>query len=130
MPFDGYPKPVKLLRYLVSMVAADDFITLDFFAGSGTTGKAVMSLNAEQGGKRRFILVQFPERIPEDKAAYRVGFKKILEITIARNTEVATRLNAAADDLEEQAKDALPGMENPRPPVIRPGFKVYRIAKS
>ena len=130
VPFDGYPKPVKLLRYLVSMVAADDFITLDFFAGSGTTGEAVMSLNAERGGKRRFVLVQFPEQIPEDKAAYQVGFKKISEITIARNTEVATRLNAAADVLEEQAKKELPGMENARPPVIRPGFKVYRIAKS
>lgn len=130
VPFDGYPKPVKLLRYLVSMVAADDFITLDFFAGSGTTGEAVMSLNAEQGGKRRFILVQFPEQISEEDAAYKVGYKKISEITIARNTEVVARLNAAADDLEERAKGELLGLENIRPPVTRPGFKVYRIAKS
>lgn len=130
MPFDGYPKPVKLLRYLVSMVSADDFITLDFFAGSGTTGEAVMSLNAERGGKRRFILVQFPEQIPQDKAAYRVGFKKISEITIARNKKVVAQLNEAADELENQTRKALPGLENTGPPVIRPGFKVYRIAKS
>ena len=130
VPFDGYPKPVKLIRYLVSMVAADDFTTLDFFAGSGTTAEAVMSLNAEQGGKRRFILVQFPELITEEKAAYKAGFKKISEITIARNRSVVTRLNAVADGLEEQTKEELLGIEDARPPLIRTGFRVYRIAKS
>lgn len=116
VPFDGYPKPVKLLKYLVSMVASDDFITLDFFAGSGTTGEAVMSLNAEQGGKRRFILVQFPEQISENQAAYRIGFRKISDIAIARNTEVVTRLTAGNGEC--------------CPPATRPGFKVYSIAKS
>ena len=67
------PKPTALIQKLVHIGAGQDDIILDFFAGSGTTAQAVMELNAEDGGNRRFILVQLPEEIKEDKnkTAYR-----------------------------------------------------------
>jgi len=67
-----YPKPTTLIKYLINMVCEDDDIILDFFAGSGTTGDAVMQLNAEDGGNRKFILVQLDEPIDpkKNKTAY------------------------------------------------------------
>ena len=66
------PKPVELIKYLISLLRDKDMIILDFFAGSGTTGDAVMQLNAEDGGNRRYILVQLPEPInpKKNKVAY------------------------------------------------------------
>ncbi len=66
-----YPKPVSLLRYLVNSCTSGEDIVLDFFAGSGTTGHAVIALNAEDGGRRRYILVQLPEPLDPDTAASR-----------------------------------------------------------
>lgn len=65
LKFD-YPKPVGLIRYLLSMVRGNDFTVLDFFAGSGTTGHAVMELNAMDGGNRRFVLVDWVEKIARE----------------------------------------------------------------
>lgn len=67
-----FPKPIKLLKHLIDIVDSSDSIYLDFFAGSGTTSDAVMQLNAEDGGKRKYILVQLPEKIDskKDKIAY------------------------------------------------------------
>ena len=67
-----FPKPVDLVRYLISMVDGDDFLVLDSFAGSGTTGHAVLKQNAEDGGNRRFILVEMDSKIAEDVTAQRV----------------------------------------------------------
>ncbi|MFA5657398.1 MAG: site-specific DNA-methyltransferase, partial [Dysgonamonadaceae bacterium] len=66
-----YAKPTSLVKYLASFLTFDDDIILDFFAGSGTTGHAVMQLNAEDGGNRKFILCQIDEPIKEDKPAYK-----------------------------------------------------------
>jgi adenine-specific DNA-methyltransferase len=57
-----YPKPVSLIKALCALASRDDDIVLDFFAGSGTTGHAVWNLNRDDGGNRRFILVQLPEK--------------------------------------------------------------------
>jgi adenine-specific DNA-methyltransferase len=62
----SYPKPVGLIKYLMSMVVGNDFIALDFFAGSGTTAQAVLNLNREDGGNRRFILVSSTEATDEE----------------------------------------------------------------
>ena len=82
--FDG-PKPVRLLRRLVTLANTDhDSIVLDFFAGSATTAHAVMQLNAEDGGNRRFSMVQLPEPCDENSEAFKAGYKTIAEISKER----------------------------------------------
>lgn len=78
--FDG-PKPIRLLNRILTIanVKKDSFI-LDFFSGSATTAHAVMQLNAEDGGKRKFIMVQLPEVCAENSEAYKAGYKNICEI--------------------------------------------------
>ena len=85
--FDGqkifdYPKPVSLLRYLINFFIKSDkeSIILDFFSGSATTAHAVMQLNAEDGGNRKFIMVQLPEEAEASSEAYKAGYKNICEI--------------------------------------------------
>lgn len=78
--FDG-PKPVRLLSRLLKMAnTSPDDIILDFFSGSATTAHAVMQLNKEDGGNRKFILVQLPELCDEKSEAYKAGYKNICEI--------------------------------------------------
>ena len=67
-----FPKPVDLVRYLVSMIEGNDFIVLDSFGGSGTTAHAVLKLNSEEGGNRRFILVEMDENIAQNVTRERV----------------------------------------------------------
>ncbi len=76
----SYPKPVALLKKLLLMLDLKDEIILDFFSGSTTTAHAVMQLNAEDGGNRKFIMVQLPEKCDEKSEAYKAGFKNICEI--------------------------------------------------
>ena len=78
--FDG-PKPVRLLSTLLTIAnLLEDSIILDFFSGSATTAHAVMQLNAEDGGNRKFIMVQLPEPTEENSEAYKAGYKNICEI--------------------------------------------------
>lgn len=78
----GFPKPVALLKFLISITTKFDknAIILDFFSGSATTAHAVMQLNAEDGGNRKFICVQLPEKTDEQSEAYKAGYKTICEI--------------------------------------------------
>ena len=75
-----YSKPVALLERLVALSTANNDIILDFFSGSATTAHAVMQLNAEDGGHRKFIMVQLPEATDEKSEAYKAGYKTICEI--------------------------------------------------
>lgn len=75
-----YPKSVDLLRTLIGSVPGKDFVCLDLFSGSATTAHAVMQLNAEDGGHRKFIMVQLPESCDENSEAYKAGYKNICEI--------------------------------------------------
>jgi adenine-specific DNA-methyltransferase len=79
-----YTKPVELVKYLISLEVnnkeSTGDIILDFFSGSATTAHAVMQLNAEDGGKRKFIMVQLPEATDEKSEAYKAGYKNICEI--------------------------------------------------
>ena len=80
IPFD-FAKPVGLIKYLLFIMQQDkDIIILDFFSGSATTAHAVMQLNAEDGGNRKFIMVQLPEETAEKSEAYKAGYKNICEI--------------------------------------------------
>lgn len=78
-PFDS-PKPTRLLQQIIRIGANSDSIILDFFSGSATTAHAVMQLNAEDGGHRKFIMVQLPEKTDEKSEAYKAGYKNICEI--------------------------------------------------
>lgn len=75
-----FPKPVSLLKNILSIGTENKEIVLDFFSGSATTAHAVMQLNAEDGGNRKFIMVQLPEVCDEKSEAYKAGYKNICEI--------------------------------------------------
>lgn len=85
-----FPKPVNLIKYILSITnAKEDNLILDFFAGSGTTGEAVYELNKHDKGKRKFILVQIDEKTDEKSDAYKAGYKSISEICIDRLKKVS-----------------------------------------
>lgn len=78
-PFDT-PKPTKLIHRCMVLMSDPNMIVVDFFSGSSTTAHAVMQLNAEDGGHRKFIMVQLPEKTDEKSEAYKAGYKNICEI--------------------------------------------------
>ena len=83
--FDGkaffdYPKSVELIKRCLQLYTDNNCYVLDFFSGSATTAHAVMQLNAEDGGRRKFIMVQLPEATDEKSEAYKAGYKNICEI--------------------------------------------------
>ncbi len=83
-PFFDFPKPVRLVHRCLFVSTSNDDIILDFFAGSATTAHAVMQLNAEDGGNRKFIMVQLPEPCDEKSEAFKAGYKTIAEISKER----------------------------------------------
>ena len=108
-----FPKPTTFIKDLTSFVDEKEFIILDFFAGSGTTGDAVMQLNAEDGGNRKYILVQLPEPIDpkKNKTAYefvkdelKVEDPTIFEITKERLIRAAKKINAELDEKNKNLK--------------------------
>jgi adenine specific DNA methylase Mod len=78
-PFD-YSKPIALLKQLLAFSTTNDDIILDFFSGSATTARAIMQINSDDDGNRKFIMVQLPEQTEESSEAYKAGFKNICEI--------------------------------------------------
>ena len=92
----AYPKPVSLLKYLLKAATPmdKDSIVLDFFSGSATTAHAVMQLNAADGGKRKFIMVQLPEKTDEKSEAYKAGYKNICEIGRERIRRAGDKIKA------------------------------------
>lgn len=115
-PF-SYPKPVLLLKHLVSIGADFDSLVLDFFSGSSTTAHAVMQLNAEDGGNRKFIMVQLPEKKEEKSEAYKAGYKNICEIG-------KERIRRAGKKIKEDNKDK-EGIEK-----LDTGFRVLKLDSS
>jgi len=80
----SFPKSTSLIKYFLNTISESDFIVLDFFAGSGTTAHAVMDLNKQDGGNRKYICVQLPELTEEKSEAYKAGYKTITEISKER----------------------------------------------
>lgn len=122
--FDGslffdFPKPSKLIKHFLQISSNSSDLILDFFAGSGTTGDAVMQLNAEDGGNRKFILVQLPEEIDPKKNKTAFDFVKnelkaeptIFEITKERLLRAAKKINAGLDEKIAKLKNELPTEE-------------------
>lgn len=109
----SYPKPKQLLQYLLKIGAIDkEGIILDFFSGSSSMAHAVMQQNVEDGGKRRFIMVQFPEETEENTEAFKAGYKTICEIGKERIRRAAKKIK------EETGAD------------IDYGFRVFRVDSS
>lgn len=95
--FDGIdifstPKPVKMLMELIRVSTREDDIILDFFSGSSATAHAVMKLNAEDNGNRKFVMVQWDEKFKEDDEAYKVGYKTIDEVGRERIRRAAKKI--------------------------------------
>lgn len=88
----NFPKPSSLLSYLLRTSILSDDIVLDFFSGSATTAHAVMQLNAEDNGNRKFIMVQLPEETDEKSEAYKAGYKNICEIGKERIRRAAKKI--------------------------------------
>lgn len=95
IPFD-FPKPTALLKYILHLIIEKDYYVLDFFSGSATTAHAVMQLNAEDGGHRKFIMVQLPEKCDEKSEAYKAGYKTICEIGKERIRRAGAKIKEEA----------------------------------
>ena len=116
------PKPSRLIKQILKIASKPGDLILDFFAGSGTTGHAVVSQNLKDAGNRQYILVQVPQATDENSNARRAGFKKISDITIARNKAVADKVKSDYD-----GKITTPEDEQQ---LNQLGFKVFTLAKS
>lgn len=123
-----YPKPVSLLKEIISgitMFSNDkEDIVLDFFSGSATTAQAVMELNAEDNGNRRFIMVQLPEMIEEGTDAYKDGFRNICDIGEERIRRAAKKVESDWDNKNLEEGLLADSNENF---AIDTGFKVFRL---
>lgn len=121
-----FPKPTGLIKRIAQLgMGKDDFI-LDFFGGSGTTAHAITDLNKEDGGNRRFILVQIPEATEQEGEAFKAGYKKISDITIERNKRV---INAIIEEKKKQQPDLFTN-EYKDDAINGLGFKVFKLVKS
>lgn len=87
------PKPIAFIRKILQLTTTGDEIVMDFFSGSATTAHAVMQLNTEDGGNRKFIMVQLPEETDEKSEAYKAGYKNICEIGKERIRRAAKRIH-------------------------------------
>jgi adenine-specific DNA-methyltransferase len=117
-----YPKPVELIRFFSYLCSGDTDIILDFFAGSSTTAHAVMQLNAEDGGNRKFIMVQLPEPTDEKSEAYKAGYKTISDIGKERIRRAGEKIKAEVEEANAKLKD---GEEPKKVPDI--GFRVLKV---
>ena len=125
LPFD-FPKPKDYIKYFIEMINCNpDSLILDFFSGSATTAHAVMQLNAEDGGRRRFIMVQLPEACAEGSEAAKAGFKNICEIGKERIRRAGKKI---AESLAPQQPDEnRPPKTESRPDI---GFRVLKLDSS
>lgn len=122
----SYPKPIEMIKFFITISTQDNDIILDFFAGSGTTGHAVMEINLENKkkaiengedptlvGNRKYIMVQLPEIIDEKTYAYKEGYKKISDITIERIKRAGNKISEENPDID-----------------LDVGFKVFALTES
>lgn len=126
----SYPKPSSLIRRLTYLGSHSDSIILDFFSGSATTAHAVMQLNAEDGGKRRHIMVQLPEPCDEKSEAYKAGFKTIAEIGKERIRRAGKKILAEWQAKHENPENLKLNTDNSGASAPDIGFRVLKIDDS
>ncbi|MFN8362019.1 MAG: site-specific DNA-methyltransferase [Candidatus Kapaibacterium sp.] len=124
----SFPKPIDLVKRFISVGTDDEDVVLDFFSGSGTTAHAVLELNEEDGGNRRFICVQMPEQTDENSEAFKAGYTTISEITKARITKVIEKLTKArTEKAEKQAGEMFTEDTTAQQPL---SFAAYSLTES
>lgn len=125
------PKPIEFLSDLIQYSAPPNSndIILDFFSGSATTAHAVMQLNAEDGGNRKFIMVQLPEATDQNSEAYKAGYKNICEIGKERIKRAGTLIKNEQFKINKEKKAEL-GFDNIDAQTIDTGFRVYKLDSS
>ena len=106
------PKPVKLIENLIEIVSNKDCFVMDFFSGSATTAHAMLKLNAEDGGHRKFIMIQLPEDCDEKSEAHKAGYKNICEIG-------EERIRRAGKKIKEESPSATENLDI--------GFRVFQV---
>ena len=125
-----FPKPTELIKRCLALSIKEDDIALDFFSGSATTAHAVMQLNAEDGGNRRFIMVQLPEETAEDSEAYKAGFKNICELGKERIRRAGAKIKAELEKANKEKglfDDNGNGDGESKGAKLDTGFRVFRI---
>ena len=142
-PFDT-PKPVKLIKLILQIAtsSSENNLVLDFFAGSATTAHSMLELNKEDGGNRKFILVQLPELCEENSEAFKAGYKTIADISKERIRRVINRLNHDSSDskitiIKDKEQQQLFAEEKNHSNLVNPknhssdnGFKVFKLSPS
>jgi len=120
-----HPKPVALIKKALRIATDVDDFVIDFFGGSGTTAQAIMELNSEDKGKRKFICVQLPESTPNDSEARKAGYKKISDIT-------KERIRRAIKKIKSESKSDAPLLQQAESSEVKQdlGFKVFRLERS
>ncbi|MEA5087260.1 MAG: site-specific DNA-methyltransferase [Methanocorpusculum sp.] len=128
--FFDYPKPSGLIKYLVNICPDKESIFLDFFSGSSTTAHAVIQLNAEDKGRRKYILVQLPEPCDKKSEAYKAGYKTICDIGKERIRRAGDKIKTdlAVNYKGQKTLDGSPTALNPEDLDI--GFKVFKLDTS
>ena len=109
----SFPKPIKLIEYLISMISGENNIILDFFSGSSTTAQAIFNVNINKNRHNQFIMIQIPEVTDEKSEAYKDGFKNICEIG-------KERIRRAGDKIVEESGNS----------DLDIGFKVFKLDSS
>jgi len=125
--FFTYPKPIELIRRMLELYTQPSDIILDFFSGSATTAHAVMQLNAEDGGNRKFIMVQLPETCDESSEAHKAGYETIAEIGKERIRRAGKKV---VEELKAKNQQLKLGEEPVDASKLDIGFRVYKTDDS
>ncbi|MDO5310079.1 MAG: site-specific DNA-methyltransferase [Planctomycetia bacterium] len=131
----SYPKPSSLITYFLKITTSTDDVILDFFSGSATTAHAVMKLNAEDGGNRKYILVQLPETCPPKSDAATSGFATICEIGKERirraGAQILKERQTAPSLLQtDRQTDNSESLQSSQSSDLDIGFRVFKLAES
>lgn len=123
-----FPKPLALIDAFVNIGTDENDIILDFFSGSATTAHATMQLNAKDGGNRKFIMIQLPEKLDEKSKTYKDGYRTICDIGEERIRRAGEKIKA--DLIEENNKVGMLDGNTIDPDSLDLGFKVLKLDKS
>lgn len=113
--FFDFPKPSKLIGEIISQTCNDSDIILDYFSGSGTTGQAVMNLNKEDGGRRKYICVQLPELCEEKSEVFKAGYKTIADISKERIRRAGKKIEKEIEEEISQIQSQIQKLEGEIP---------------
>jgi adenine-specific DNA-methyltransferase len=125
-----YPKPTSILKVLFHSLNSKNGIFLDFFSGSCSTAHAVLDLNKEDGGNRKFIMVQLPEPCDEKSEAFKAGYKTIADIGKERIRRVIKKVEAEVQEEEIKNQGKLELEESKPKKELDLGFKVFKLDRS